>query len=392
MQLRAVSLFVPGRLEVFGKHTDYAGGRSLVAAVPRGISMSARRTSDGYVTVEDRTASETASFTGAGDGEEHGWRRYVRTVVRRLRSNFPEADLSARISLSSDLPQSAGISSSSAFVIAIAESLVHCAGIEALPQWQGAIRSKEERAAYFGCIENGADFGALAGGHGVGTHGGSEDHAAILMSEAGRLRAFSFAPIHPLQVVTMPAEWTFVVASSGVAAQKTGDVRCAYNRLAGDAAQLLAAWRREYPHDPRSLGHLAREGALSGFHPPAVLRSRFEHFIAEDARVAEATDAFARRDITVLGDLAAASHADADRLLGNQIEQTRALVDIAGALGAPAASSFGAGWGGSVWALVQKEDANSFARTWLTEYRRRHPDHASTAFVSPPSDGARRIG
>jgi galactokinase len=388
--LTDVNLFVPGRLEVFGKHTDYAGGRSLVAAVPRGISVSATRTSDGYVTVEDRTASETARFTSDGDGEDHAWRRYVGTVIRRLRSNFPQAELSARISLSSDLPQAAGISSSSAFVIAIAETLVHCAGIEALTEWQAAIRSDEDRAGYFGCIENGADFGPLPGGPGVGTHGGSEDHAAILMSEAGRLRAFSFAPIHALQVVTMPPEWTFVVASCGVAAQKTGDARRAYNRLAEDAAQLLAAWRREHAHDARSLGHLAREGALRGFHPPEVLRSRFEHFIAEDARVAEAADALARRDITVLGDLAAASHADADRLLGNQIEQTRALVDIARALGASAASSFGAGWGGSVWALVQKEDADPFARTWLTEYRQRHPDHESTAFVSPPSDGARR--
>ena len=26
--------WVPGRLEVFGKHTDYGGGRTVVAAVP----------------------------------------------------------------------------------------------------------------------------------------------------------------------------------------------------------------------------------------------------------------------------------------------------------------------------------------------------------------------
>ncbi|MGO1384393.1 MAG: galactokinase family protein, partial [Arachnia sp.] len=31
--------FVPGRLEVFGKHTDYAGGNSLLAAVDRGITI-----------------------------------------------------------------------------------------------------------------------------------------------------------------------------------------------------------------------------------------------------------------------------------------------------------------------------------------------------------------
>ncbi|HKD91569.1 MAG TPA: galactokinase family protein, partial [Terriglobales bacterium] len=31
--------FVPGRIEVFGKHTDYAGGPSLVCAVERGFSV-----------------------------------------------------------------------------------------------------------------------------------------------------------------------------------------------------------------------------------------------------------------------------------------------------------------------------------------------------------------
>src|SRR4051812_31709506 len=38
-------LFVPGRIEFLGKHTDYAGGRSLVCAVEKGICgvVSARR-------------------------------------------------------------------------------------------------------------------------------------------------------------------------------------------------------------------------------------------------------------------------------------------------------------------------------------------------------------
>ena len=32
-------LFVPGRIEVLGKHTDYAGGRSLTCAAERGFSV-----------------------------------------------------------------------------------------------------------------------------------------------------------------------------------------------------------------------------------------------------------------------------------------------------------------------------------------------------------------
>ena len=33
--------WVPGRLEVFGKHTDYAGGRTLVCTVPTGFAVAA---------------------------------------------------------------------------------------------------------------------------------------------------------------------------------------------------------------------------------------------------------------------------------------------------------------------------------------------------------------
>ena len=45
--------FSPGRIEIFGKHTDYAGGHSLLAAVPRGIALVARPRTDGVVRVGD---------------------------------------------------------------------------------------------------------------------------------------------------------------------------------------------------------------------------------------------------------------------------------------------------------------------------------------------------
>ncbi|HEX7780086.1 MAG TPA: galactokinase family protein, partial [Vicinamibacterales bacterium] len=38
--------FVPGRIEIFGKHTDYAGGRSLLCTVPRGFAVAARPRAD----------------------------------------------------------------------------------------------------------------------------------------------------------------------------------------------------------------------------------------------------------------------------------------------------------------------------------------------------------
>jgi galactokinase len=67
------------------------------------------------------------------------------------------------------------------------------------------------------------------------------------------------------------------------------------------------------------------------------------------------------------------SQGDAEQLLGNQIPETSALARAARKAGAFAACSFGAGFGGSVWALVETERAAKFAHTW-------HP----TAFVITP--------
>ncbi|MEX2663518.1 MAG: galactokinase family protein, partial [Vicinamibacterales bacterium] len=124
--------FVPGRLEVFGKHTDYAGGRSLVAAVPRGFAVAALPGDGRRVVVLDAASGErgecdaTAPAAGA-----RGWLQYAVTVVGRLAANFPGAELSARIVFTSDLPRAAGISSSSALVTAMAEALVARADLEA---------------------------------------------------------------------------------------------------------------------------------------------------------------------------------------------------------------------------------------------------------------------
>lgn len=380
--------FAPGRIEVFGKHTDYAGGRSLVCAVPRGITLSAEPAADGLVVIDDLDAGESAVCSARGEGAIDGWRCYPRTVVRRLAANFPRADLSARLRFSSDLPQAAGVSSSSALVIAIAEALIECSGLERADEWRAVIRSAEDRAGYFGCIESGAAFGPLAGDGGFGTHGGSEDHAAIVMSREGELRQFSYAPLALDDVVQMPDGWTFVVASTGVTARKAGGAQADYNRLSLATAAIADAWRVSHPGDDRPLGRLARAGELFGWQPPPALAERLAHFIAEDARVAEASAAFARSDIAAIGELAAASQVDADRRLGNQIDETRALVTLAHEAGAPAASTFGAGWGGSVWALATETDAAAFLGEWVAAYRRRYPDRPSEGFVSPPSAGA----
>ncbi|NUQ19679.1 MAG: galactokinase, partial [Gemmatimonadaceae bacterium] len=85
------ALFVPGRVEFLGKHTDYAGGRSLLAAVERGICLVASPRSDLMMRVIDaRSGDETAfAIDPALEPVAGHWSNYPMTVARRVARNFP---------------------------------------------------------------------------------------------------------------------------------------------------------------------------------------------------------------------------------------------------------------------------------------------------------------
>jgi galactokinase len=369
--------WVPGRLEVFGKHTDYAGGRTLVCAVPRGFAVAASRRNDGVVQVMDARRGETVAIQLSAAATPHaGWRRYVDVTVRRLARNFPGAALDADIVLASDLPSASGMSSSSALIIAVATALIRVSSLQSHPAWKRNIRSGLDAASYYACIENGRQFAALEGDAGVGTHGGSEDHAAIVEGRAGYVTAFAFVPPRAIGAAEVPDWWRFVIAPSGVAARKTGDAKEPYNRLAAGVALLLEAWNRERPravslaaalksgaNAAEDLKRLATSAATDAM-PAEWLRDRLAHFIREDARVEAATAAFVDADGSQLRGLAADSQRDAEILLRNQVPATATLAAEARTHGAIAACSFGAGFGGAVWALARTAEAENFAARW----------------------------
>jgi galactokinase len=365
--------WVPGRLEVFGKHTDYAGGRTLVCAVPSGFAVAAGPRRDGTIRVIDARRGDRVVLQPGDATAFTGWRHYAEVAARRLAANFPGAALGADIVLSSDLPRASGMSSSSALVVAISAALVRMAGIEARPEWRANVHGTLDVAGYFACIENGLTFGTLAGDAGVGTHGGSEDHAAILGGTPGRLSAFAFVPMRPIGRVGMPHGWRFVLAPSVIRSAKTGSAQGAYNNLARGADVLLELWNASQPRavslgaalasgPVERLREIVRGSAIAQW-PADVLERRLEHFIREDRRVPEAVEAFGSADAECLSALAGASQAEAESLLGNQVPETVALARSARELGALAACSFGAGFGGSVWALVDR-DAEAFAQRW----------------------------
>jgi galactokinase len=119
---------------------------------------------------------------------------------------------------------------------------------------------------------------------------------------------------------------------------------------------------------------------------------RLHHFTRETARAPLAAIAFRDADSDALGRLAADSQHDAHELLGNQIPETIALAELAREIGAFASCSFGAGFGGSVWAAVPTSDAGRFGEEWARAYAQRMP-HVGMVdwFVARPGPPATEL-
>lgn len=378
--------FTPGRIEIFGKHTDYAGGHSLLAAVPRGIALTGRSRSDGIVRVGDIFDGQVIEVDPATEAPAHyrGIQRYVHVVAHRIHVNFPGCDLGANIAIASDLPRASGMSSSSALTVGIALALINRANLRDRPEWQSHLRRVHDLAWYLGCVENGLDFPGLPGSAGVGTHGGSEDHTAILACQADHVSLFRFVPVTGLGNTPMPADWIFVIASSGIQADKADSVKDRYNRASNGVRALHAIWNRYSGEPAQSLAAALASGPRAAVQlekwiagdetfTADALRHRLHHFMRETARAPLAAAAFRNADRQALGDLSADSQRDAHEQLGNQIPETVMLATLAREIGAFASSSFGAGFGGSVWAAVPAADAQRFGDDWIRAYAERMP-------------------
>lgn len=405
----ARAVFVPGRIEVLGKHTDYPGGRSLIAVAEQGLCLVAAGRREPVVRAFALDLGEECEFPFSGDIQPTvgHWSNYLMTVARRVARNFPGPLRGATLAFSGDLPVAAGMSSSSALVVACFLALAGINRLSGREEYRRHIAGSEALAEYLGAVENGQTFGGLVGDKGVGTFGGSEDHTAMLCSQPGRLSQYSYCPVRLERRIALAAGHVFAIASSGVAAEKTGPAMEKYNRASRLATAVAEAWRRatgaSHSHMAAALvgagqgdavtriRAVLKAAAAGGPFSAAELAARFEHFLAESVEIVPAAgDALAAGRLDEFGRLVDRSQELAETLLGNQVPQTVFLARSARGLGAAAASAFGAGFGGSIWALVREEAAAALLDGWAREYRQAFPAEAAGArfFCSRPGPAA----
>lgn len=358
------------------------------------------------------------------------WSNYVKASVLRAQLESPMPLLGMDMAADGNIPPAAGLSSSSSVVVAVMEAVValNCLNVT-------------DRKFIDLCGE-GEWF--------VGSRGGAGDHATMKCGKRDSVVHLSFKPFEVGDTVGFSDKYAVIVANSMQQAKKTGNARDTFNAKVAAYEFVLMMLKRAYPqYDLREFRDLARirpyaeiyrmlkeipetitrggvklllpeykeqlEQIFATHAEPKVydLRGVALYGVAECLRADRLMDALRAEDYRLVGEMMKISHGgdrigdtritDAllDRLVAEDAdpalqcgayscstEQIDGMCDLLNATdGVLGSEIVGAGLGGCVIALVEKEKAESVIEVLNEHYYDKY-GYAHAANVYSASSGS----
>ncbi|MBX6356079.1 MAG: galactokinase, partial [Micromonosporaceae bacterium] len=353
----------PGRVNLIGEHTDYNDGYVLPFALPQRTVVTASLV-DGprWIVRSEQAPGEEVAF-GEQDlkpGAVAGWAAYVAGVVWALReAGF--AVPGAHLSIASDVPLGAGLSSSAALECAVLTALADLGGLD-LPV--------HDRPALAQRAEN--DY--------VGMPCGIMDQSASTLCRAGHAL---FLDCRSLQTAHIP----FDLPAAGLA-MLVIDTKAPHRHVSGEyaarrasceaaAAALGVPALRDVADLPGALARLDSE----------VTRRRVRHVVTENQRVLSVVDLLRAGRVREIGPVLTESHASMRDDFEITVPEVDTAVETALAAGAYGARMTGGGFGGCVLALVDADATDRVAGAVADAFAARG-FAAPAPFVATPSPGA----
>ncbi|MDX1578344.1 MAG: galactokinase family protein [Gemmatimonadota bacterium] len=351
----------PGRVNLIGEHIDYCGLPVVPMALSRSVRLLFRPRADGRVRIETTArglgASEFRVAARIDPAPRGHWSNYPRAAVQAVAGDPSRGPASGAWAgfdglVSSDLPIAAGLSSSSALVVATALATLAANRRASLPGGGLDVAARRRLATV---LAEGERY--------VGTAGGGMDQAVALLGRAGCAIRLDFEPLRATPI-PVPSEWRVVVAHSGERAEKSASAQTVYNERTREALGALEAVRPAvgaatdagYP-DLVSRGNVQELLAAARRTLESPLDARFRHIVTEADRVERFVAALRVGDRKVAGELLLASHASLRDDYEVSTPRLDALVEAAVSAGAYGARLTGAGLGGCMLALCGSETA-----------------------------------
>jgi len=331
----------PGRVDLMGSHTDYNMGYVMTMTIDRDTWVAARPRLDRHVAVHSLNLLGWGEFALDAIGRDPAfrWTDYVRGVAHFLKeAGCPRTGFDGLVH--STVPMNSGLGSSAALELAVAVLFRAVSSFHMDPVSMAVLCQRAENRF-------------------VGVNCGILDQYSSAMGQAGCAILLDCRHLtgRPVPI----ASGIQVVICDTCAPRALGGTEYAERRAqCEEGARLLAG---VYP----GVAYL-RDVSMEQFEAqaqvlPDVVARRCRFIIEENTRVLELAEALPAGDAGRLRELCAASYAGARDLYEIGAAPMAALMEaMMGAPGVIAARQAGAGFGGSMVALVEEERVGRFAQ------------------------------
>jgi galactokinase len=330
----------PGRVDLMGSHTDYNMGHVMTMSIDRDTWIAGSPRDDGQVAIFSLNAEGGATFdlTDIQHDEEAPWTDYVRGVALAMQqAGYRLSGFNGLIH--STVPFSSGLSSSAALEMATGGMFKLVGGFDIDPVEMALLGQKAENQF-------------------VGVNSGILDQYSSTMGEAGSsllldCRYLRSRPVH------IDPDWLVVICDTRAERSLTGSEYSDRRAQCEEGVAILAQsdFSIKALRDV-SLTHLAQhQDRLS-----EVVERRCRFIIEEDQRVLDLADALPVGDADRLRELMAASYAGARDLYEIGVPAMESMMAaMMGGPGVVGARQAGAGFGGCMVAVVERDRVDEFA-------------------------------
>jgi N-acetylgalactosamine kinase len=427
----------PGRVNLIGEHVDYNMGTVLPCAIDREIILCFKDDQSGQIHVSNVNPDfKDIKFSIRDPIEPYSkghWGNYIKAGIKGILdylSQFANLNLQNvygfNAVVSSTLPLAAGLSSSSALVVASASAILIA---NQIPLDKIKIAEICANAEHF-----------------VGTSGGGMDQAACLLGEKD---AFLKIDFNPLQITLIPApnDIEIILFHSLIEAQKSGKVREEYNRrvlecqIAVDLInrfltdryslnvkplqfigeitpqnfemnsseldrlifefleslplcyylnELLSVFNISREDLAHRYSHILRDSDITEFPGGFKIKGRFRHVFTECKRVDHAIQSMQNKDKTELGKILDNSHDSLSNDYEVSTPEVDSIVNLLKQFGAFGARLMGAGFGGMILTLSDHSQADELIKNMKDSFYSKRSDLIQDNYIirCRTSDGA----
>ena len=256
----------PGRINLMGRHIDHHGGGINVMALDRRLTMVISPRTDHIVHVtnlnsqypddefaitpithekwldyldSEPVVQELATSRGK-------WTNYIKSAIFRFQKESSNLLCGMDIAVVSDLPAAAGLSSSSAIVVATAEAIVALNSLYLSDQ------------QFIELCGEGEWF--------VGSRGGFGDHAAMKYGRPGKFVHLGFHPFSIGESASLPDDYAVIIADSTLKARKSEGSKDRFNAQVAAYDLSLMLLKQTYPNE-----HITDMRSLAAVRPYSKL-------------------------------------------------------------------------------------------------------------------------